>query len=136
MRLRITIAGNTYEADVEVLDEEETAAPYVPPPAPMYVPTISVPASAGAAFENDASDGIRRSPVTGLVIRVPVTAGQTVEAGELLLVVEAMKMETQVTAPRAGTVLKVQVEPGNSVKVNQPLIELEWETTPVRESSK
>jgi len=136
LKLRITIAGNTYEADVEVLDEEETAAPYVPPPAPMYVPTASFTASAGATFDNDASDGIRRSPVTGLVIRVPVTAGQAVEAGELLLVVEAMKMETLVTAPRCGTVLKVHVEPGNSVKVNQPLIELEWEATPGQEYSK
>jgi methylmalonyl-CoA carboxyltransferase small subunit len=135
LKLRITIAGNTYEADVEVLDEEEMAAPYVPP-APMYVPTISSTASAGATFDNDASDGIRRSPVTGLVIRVPVTEGQAVEAGELLLVVEAMKMETQVTAPRGGTVLKVHVEPGNSVKVNQPLIELEWETTPGQENLK
>ncbi|UWZ85806.1 acetyl-CoA carboxylase biotin carboxyl carrier protein subunit [Occallatibacter riparius] len=125
MKLRITIAGNVYEAEVEVLDEEEVAAPYVAPPAPVYVPAVSVPPTSGNAFDNDLSNGIRRSPVTGLVIRVPVAPGQSVEAGELLLVLEAMKMETQVTAPRAGTVQKVHVEPGNSVKVGQVLVELE-----------
>ncbi len=125
MKLRITIAGNVYEAEVEVLDEEEFAAPYVAPPTPMYVPAVSVLANPGAVLGNDLSSGIRRSPVTGLVIRVPVTPGQSVEAGELLLVLEAMKMETQMTAPRAGTVKKVHVEPGNSVKVGQVLVELE-----------
>jgi methylmalonyl-CoA carboxyltransferase small subunit len=125
LKLRITIAGNVYEADVEVLDEEEVAAPYVAPPAPVYVPPVSVSANSGAVLGNDLSDGICRSPVTGLVIRVPAASGKSVEAGELLLVLEAMKMETQVTAPRTGTVKKVHVEPGNSVKVGQALVELE-----------
>lgn len=125
MKLRITIAGNVYDAEVEVLDDEEVAAPYVIPPAPAYVPAVSTSPISGAISDNDVSNGIRRSPVTGLVIRVPVAPGQSVEAGELLLVLEAMKMETQVTAPRAGTVRKVHVEPGNSVKVGQVLVELE-----------
>lgn len=123
MKLRITIAGNVYDAEVEVLDEEEIAAPYVA--APAYVPAVSTSPSSGAVKGNDLSDGICRSPVTGLVIRVPAVAGQSVEVGELLLVLEAMKMETQVTASRAGTVRKVHVAPGNSVKVGQVLVELE-----------
>ena len=125
LKLRITIGGTVYDAEVEVLDEEDVAAPYVAPPTPVYVPAVSASPSSGAALNNDSSDGICRSPVTGLVIRVPVAPGQSVEAGELLLVLEAMKMETQVTAPRAGTVRKVHVEPGNSVKVGQVLVELE-----------
>jgi biotin carboxyl carrier protein len=125
LKLRITIAGNTYEAEVEVLEEEEMAAPYVAPPTPAYVPAVSAPPKSGSVLDDGQSAGICRSPVTGLVIRVPVAPGQTVEAGELLLVLEAMKMETQVTAARAGTVRKVHVEPGNSVKVGQVLVELE-----------
>ncbi len=135
MKLRITIAGNTYEADVEVLDDEEASAPYVPPP-PAYSPAVNYPSSAVSTFDNNPSDRICRSPVTGLVIRVPVEPRQAVEAGELLLVLEAMKMETHVTAPRSGIVQKVHVEPGNSVKVNQPLIEMEWEIAPSQGSSK
>jgi biotin carboxyl carrier protein len=134
LKLRITIAGNTYEADVEVLEEEEASAPYEPPPA--YSPAANYPSSNGSTFDDNPSDQICRSPVTGLVVRVPVQPRQTVEADELLLVLEAMKMETHVTAPRSGIVQKVHVEPGNSVKVNQPLIELEWETAPSQGSSK
>jgi methylmalonyl-CoA carboxyltransferase small subunit len=133
LKLRITIGGNTYEADVEVLEDDEIPAPYVPPPsyAPAFIPP---PTSAVPSSDNDPR--ICRSPVTGLVIRVPVEAGQSVQAGQLLVVLEAMKMETQVTAPRSGTVQAIHVEPGNSVKVNQPLIELEWETPLGQGSSK
>jgi methylmalonyl-CoA carboxyltransferase small subunit len=68
---------------------------------------------------------ICRSPVTGLVIKVNVEPGQTVEQNDLLMVLEAMKMETQVTAMHQGTVKSVNVVAGNSVKVHQPLIEFE-----------
>jgi methylmalonyl-CoA carboxyltransferase small subunit len=137
LRLRITIAGNVYEAEVEVLEDEETPASYVPPPVAAYVPAFNpAPTSAVTTSDNDPSGRVCRSPVTGLVIRVPVQPGQAVEAGQLLLVLEAMKMETQVTAPRPGRVQTIHVEPGNSVKVNQPLIELEWETSPAQGSPK
>ena len=66
-----------------------------------------------------------RSPVMGLVIKVNVEPGQAVEAGALMLVLEAMKMETKVTAPRAATVKSVHVKPGDPVKVNQLLVEFE-----------
>jgi biotin carboxyl carrier protein len=135
LKLRITIAGITYEAEVEVLEEEEASAPYVPP-SPAYSHAVNYPPSTASTIDDNPSDRICRSPVTGLVIRVPVEPRQTVEAGELLLVLEAMKMETHVTAPRSGIVHKVHVEPGNSVKVNQPLIEMEWETAPSQGSSK
>jgi biotin carboxyl carrier protein len=61
----------------------------------------------------------------GLVIKVNVRPGQAVEAGELVLVLEAMKMETNVTAPRAATVKSVHVAPGDPAKLNQVLLELE-----------
>jgi methylmalonyl-CoA carboxyltransferase small subunit len=129
LKLRITIAGTTYEADVEVLDDEPIATPYVPPPSPYPAPSQSVP-----THLLDLSDGICRSPVTGVVIRIAVQPGQTVSAGDLLAVLEAMKMETQVTAPRAGTVGKIHVAPGNSVKADQPIIEMEWQALPAGET--
>lgn len=122
MKLRITISGNTYEADVEVLEEEEGPAP--PEPVPVYGAASSyAPAADAEAVEP--VDRVCRSPVTGLVIRVHVEPGESVEAGQLLLVLEAMKMETQVTAPCAATVQQVHVTPGNSVKTNQVLVELD-----------
>ncbi len=73
----------------------------------------------------DAEEKLCTSPVMGLVIKVNVEPGQVVEAGALLLVLEAMKMETKVTAPRAATVKSVHVKPGDPVKVNQLLVEFE-----------
>ena len=66
-----------------------------------------------------------RSPVTGLVIKVNAQPGQSVKEHELLLVLEAMKMETNVTAPHAGIVKKIHVASGDSVKPNQILVECE-----------
>jgi methylmalonyl-CoA carboxyltransferase small subunit len=85
-----------------------------------------MPIASTPAPESD-EDGhkICRSPVTGLVIKVNVEPGQTVAQNDLLMVLEAMKMETQVTAMHAGTVKSVNVVAGNSVKVHQTLIEFE-----------
>lgn len=124
MKLQITIEGKAYEVDVEVLEDEES------PPGPGYAPYHAAHASAGGHAQSyggpwDSEGRICRSPVMGLVIKVNVKPGQAVETGELVLVLEAMKMETNVTAPRAGRVKNVRVAAGDSVKVNQVLLELE-----------
>jgi methylmalonyl-CoA carboxyltransferase small subunit len=74
----------------------------------------------------DADDEkICRSPINGLVISVNAVPGQTVEPNEVIIVLEAMKMETQVLAQRKATVKSVQVRPGDSVKVHSVLVEFE-----------
>jgi len=128
MKLRITIDGKTYDAEVEILEEEETGPPFQSyPPAALPYPPASVSASPGRTNEidSDASDKVCRSPVTGLVIKVNVEPGQEVQPNELLLVLEAMKMETRVTATHARTVKSVNVTPGNPVRLHQALIEFE-----------
>lgn len=110
--------------NVEQVEEEEAppgpraplAPPITPPPA---IPTQSYPVPVSA------DPKVCCSPVMGLAIKVNVEPGQTVEAGELMLVLEAMKMETNITAPSAGTVKCVHVTQGEPVKLNQPLIEFE-----------
>jgi methylmalonyl-CoA carboxyltransferase small subunit len=130
LKLQIKIDGKTYEAEVEVLEEEEIL------PAPGYAPyqpaaaTPPMPAPGGHAQIHAAgSDGeeakLCRSPVTGLVIRVNVAPGQAVQANDLIVVLEAMKMETNVTAHRAGTVKSVRVAAGDSVKAHQIMVEFE-----------
>ena len=129
MKLKITIEGKTYEAEVEILEDDETDHPYVPyTPAPVSYtpPPISfTPSSAGAISNGLDGTQVCRSPVTGLVIQVNVQPGQDVQSNEVLMVVEAMKMENQVTATHAGKVKSVNVVPGNSVKVHQVLLEFE-----------
>ncbi len=126
MKLQITIDGKAYEVDVEVLEDEESA------PAPGYAShqaahtahaTGSHVQGHSAAWDGEGK--ICHSPVMGLVIKVNVKPGQAVDAGELILVLEAMKMETNVTAPRAGMVKSVHVAPGDPVKLNQVLLEFE-----------
>jgi len=126
LKLQITIDGRAYEVDVEVLEDEESA------PAPNYAHAAHAnnahAAGAHAQDHSAAWDGegrICRSPVMGLVIKVNVKPGQTVEAGELVLVLEAMKMETNLTAPRAATVKSVHVAVGDPAKLNQVLLEFE-----------
>jgi methylmalonyl-CoA carboxyltransferase 1.3S subunit len=124
LKLQITIDGKAYTVDVELLEEDESPQP--PSYAPQHPGQLAGapwPAHAGGAW--DADGKICRSPVMGLVIKVNGTAGQAVNAGELLLVLEAMKMETHVTAPHAGTIKSVNVSQGDPVKVNQILIEFE-----------
>ena len=131
LKLQITIEGKTYEVEVDVLEEDGSArqpsyAPYQPVPATfssMSFPGAQTPA---AATEGDGGEEkLCRSPVTGLVIKVNVEPGQSVQANDLIVVLEAMKMETNVTAHLAGVVKSVNVAPGDSVKVNQVVVEFE-----------
>ncbi|MFZ0303810.1 MAG: acetyl-CoA carboxylase biotin carboxyl carrier protein subunit [Terracidiphilus sp.] len=119
MKLRITIDGTTYEADVEVVDEEEEFDEGEGSQHEEHAYLVEAPA-AGARNENEC-----RSPVMGLVIRVEAETGQQVEAGQRVMVLEAMKMETHITAPRACRVKFVHVATGSPVKVDQLLIEFE-----------
>ena len=122
MKLQITIDGKSYEVDVEVLEDDES------PQNPSYAPYHVAPTAAGGAHRSSMWDGeekVCRSPLMGLVIKVNVAPGQAVESGDLLMVLEAMKMETHIAAPRAGTVKSVHAAQGDSVKANQVLIELE-----------
>jgi biotin carboxyl carrier protein len=129
VKLRITIDGKAYEAEVEILEAEDAApgyAPYSPASAAHpLTPTPAAPTQSHATNGNGEGEKIYRSPVTGLVIKVNVESGQTVQPNDLLVVLEAMKMETQVTATHAGTVKSVQVIPGNSVKLHQVLLDFE-----------
>jgi methylmalonyl-CoA carboxyltransferase small subunit len=127
LKLQITIEGKTYVAEVEVLGDdssdelsgsgpEAASAQTLPPGA--YTPSR-------AAETHSADEKQYRSPVTALVIRVTVAPGQQFQAGDLLLVLEAMKMETSITAHHAGKVKSVNAKVGDSVKTNQVLVELE-----------
>jgi methylmalonyl-CoA carboxyltransferase small subunit len=131
LKLQIAIDGKTYEVDVEVQDE---GAGHMPPYMP-YAPRTSVtsgampgapPTAAPRAPSGDVNeDKVCRSPIAGVVIKVNVQEGQQLQENDLLLVLEAMKMETNVTAPVAGKVKSIEVGPGDAVQVNQVLVEFE-----------
>ncbi|WP_129670552.1 acetyl-CoA carboxylase biotin carboxyl carrier protein subunit [Candidatus Chloroploca sp. Khr17] len=69
-------------------------------------------------------DGRVKAPIPGLIARILVEAGQYVEVGQPILVLEAMKMQNEITAPRSGTISMLNIQPGQSVKLHELLIEI------------
>ena len=129
MKLKIGVDGKQYEVDIEVLEDDEVGGGYIPPHGPATtVQPISVPTAGIAsapADENVDEAKVCRSPVAGAVVKLNVNAGQQIQTDDIMIVLEAMKMETNITAPLAGKVKKVNVAQGDAVKVNQVLVEFE-----------
>jgi methylmalonyl-CoA carboxyltransferase small subunit len=130
LKLQIAIDGKKYEVDVEIAEDDAQPRMY-----PAYVPPQSSTASgapaagprplpAGTEVVADESK-VCRSPIAGVVIRCTAQTGQQIQPNDLLLVVEAMKMETNVTAPLAGTVKNIKVQPGDAVQIGQVVVEFE-----------
>jgi len=95
----------------------QAAAPATPVPAPRAVAAQPGSAQPGGA-------GLLRAPMTGLVKEVKVAAGSRVAKGEVVLVMEAMKMDVEVSAPAAGVVAEVKVSAGQSVEAQAPLLSI------------
>ena len=129
MKLQIKIDGRTYAAEVEVLDEDESEQlPSYVPQAQNLAALPSAPrtyASAHLTEAHSADEKLYRSPVTGLVIKVNVAPGQEIKPHDVIIVLEAMKMETSVVAHHAGKVKSVSVAEGNPVKLHQVIVEVE-----------
>jgi methylmalonyl-CoA carboxyltransferase small subunit len=127
MKLKVTVDGKTYEVDVEVAPEPTPVLPSFTMQSPATV-VSAAPAGGAAAGNGDAvanEEKVCRSPVSGIVVKSNVRAGQAILPGDILFVLEAMKMETEITAPQAGKVATVKVNAGDSVKSGQ--VVLEWE---------
>ena len=127
---RITVDGTPYEVSVEELD---AAAPSgaIPAPAPAPAqrpphPTAAPVAPAGPSPVAAAagSPGDVPSPLAGTVVSVDVTVGQHVTQNQQLIVLEAMKMNTYITAPRDGRVTAINVAAGTAVAEGQPLLSI------------
>ena len=131
MKLKLTIDGKLYEVEVDASEPAQPHPSYIPPLGRLPTPTTQVPAApaqspAPTSQELIADESkVCRSPMAGVVVRVPAQVGQQIQANDTLLVLEAMKMETVVTAPRSGKIGKVNVKAGDSVQGGQVLVELE-----------
>jgi biotin carboxyl carrier protein len=123
-KLRITVDGKSYDVLVETLDAPSApSAPALPTlgsaPAAPKAAAPAAPAAApkaAAAPAADSGEGVAvESQVSGVVVSVDVAVGDTVQADQQLFTVEAMKMNTYVTAPQAGKVTFIGVEKGSPV---------------------
>jgi biotin carboxyl carrier protein len=122
LKIQIVIAGKTYEVEADVEGENDSLAGASPVQS-VLLPTVPrrSTSTGGDADESKVS----RSPVAGIVARVCVQPGQQLQLDDLIVVLEAMKMETSVIAPIAGQVKSVKVGPGEAVKLHQILVEFE-----------
>ena len=128
MKYKITLNGRTYEVEVEagkamLLDEYEAIVPSAPAAAPAAAaPAVpAAPAAPAAPAVTGAGEAVT-APMPGNILKVNVTQGQAVKEGDVLCVLEAMKMENEIMAPKAGTVTQVLVSKGSIVDTGAPLV--------------
>ncbi len=117
--LRITVNGTAYDVQVEELD-----AGAAPVAAPAAAPAPAPAAKKSAAPAGAVGNISVKAPMPGTVVNVVVTTGQSVKAGDDLVFIEAMKMETPVKAPQDGTVVTIEVSKGEAVDSGKVLITL------------
>ena len=127
MKYKITLKGRTYEVEVErgeamLIDEYDAVAPVpaAPPAAPAAPAAVSAPA-APAAGSVAAGTNVD-APLPGNVLNVKVAVGQAVKAGDVLVIIEAMKMENEVAAPCDGVVKQIVTNKGAVVATGDTLL--------------
>ncbi|MBQ3879384.1 MAG: biotin/lipoyl-binding protein [Oscillospiraceae bacterium] len=133
MIYKVTLGGKTYEVEVEAGEailkaEYDAVAPVPSAPAPAAAPAAPAPAAAPAAAPAPAAAAAAgekvESPMPGTILDVRVSAGQAVKSGDILVILEAMKMENEIVAPHDATVAQVLVSKGASVNTGAALVVL------------
>ena len=132
-RYKVTVNGTAY--DVLVEDMGGAQACYAPaaqpaPAAPVPAPAAPVPAPAPvaapipAAAPAPAGASVVEAPMPGKILKISVAVGASVSSGDVLLILEAMKMENEISAPAGGTVREIRAREGDSVNTGDVLIVL------------
>lgn len=138
MKYKVTLNNRTYEVEVEqgqamLIDEYEAYAPAAPAPvaaAPAPVAAAAAPVAAPAAAAAPAAPAgaalaageVVKSPMPGNILKISVAQGQHVEEGDVLIVLEAMKMENEIVATKSGTVAQIVTAKGAVVETGAPLV--------------
>jgi len=137
-KFRVTVQGETYEVEVEELSGSgggtaptQAPAPAAPQKQAPQAPKPSSPApqsggnSGGGASSGGAGGNTIPAPIAGNVLEVKVSPGDQVESGQVVMILEAMKMENEITAESSGTVKEVKADKGATVNSGDTLIVLE-----------
>lgn len=128
-KYRITLDGKVYEMEVELLSGDAPVgvkrdAPKAPVSAPKAAPAQAAAPKAAPKAASGAAGAVL-SPMPGTILKLLAGAGETVKAGQAVLVLEAMKMENEIVSPKDGALKAVFVKEGDSVQGGDKLFELE-----------
>ena len=126
MKYKVKLNGKIYEVEVEK-GNAELLAEYDAISAPAAAPVVTAPtpaAPAAVAPIPAASGNATPSPLPGMVVAVKKNVGDKVKAGEVVMLIEAMKMENEISATKDGTLVAVLAPKGTQVQVGTPLFEI------------
>ena len=126
MKYEISLGGRTYEVEVElsqpmIMADFLSLAPAAPAPVAEAEPVAAAAPAAAAPVVSGAGETVD-DPMPGNILKVNVTQGQAVQEGDVLVILEAMKMENEIMAPKNGTVTQVLVTKGITVDTGAPLV--------------
>ena len=121
-RFNVTVNGVSYDVVVEEVGADASAPVAAPAAAPVAAPAAA-PAPKAAPAGNAGAVAVK-APMPGTILKVNVAPGQAVKKGDVLCVLEAMKMENDISAPQDGTVASVNVQKGASVQSEEVLVTL------------
>ena len=126
MKYKVTLNNRVYEVEVEqgeamLVDEYELAAPADPAPAAAAAPVAAAAPAAAAAPVAVAAGEAVKSPMPGNILKINVTQGQQVKEGDVIMILEAMKMENEIVATRSGTIAQIAVSKGAVVETGAVL---------------
>ena len=130
MKYKVTLNKRVYEVEVEqgeamLIDEYDLAAPASPAaPAAAVAAAVAAPAAAApaaAAPVSVAAGEAVKSPMPGNILRINVTQGQQVSEGDVIMILEAMKMENEIVATKSGAIAQIAVNKGAVVETGTVL---------------
>lgn len=133
-RFIVNVNGKSYEVEVEEVGSSSQPSmniPATPAPQPSQTKVAPAPAQSKPKVESKPVQPVPQgaevveAPMPGTILDIKVNPGDTVKKGQVLLILEAMKMENEIMAPRDGKVAAINTSKGSSVNVGDPLISLE-----------
>lgn len=120
---RITVNGMAYDVAVEEVGAGAVATPAVAAPTPVAAAPVAAAPAAPAASGSEGAVKVA-APMPGKILTIKANVGQAVKKGDVIMILEAMKMENEITAPEAGTVASINVAAGDNVESGDTLASL------------
>lgn len=126
-KLLITVNGKRYEVDVEIIQDDDDVQ-HISKPQVRTMDSYVTPVTTPLPTKKKVTVGDTKTltaPINGVVIEIPITVGQNVKENDVLIVLEAMKMKTNISSPRQGVIKAIQVKTGDTIEAGQVVLTFE-----------